>query len=107
MNESTTTVESPPPAAEPSSASTAPAPSPTHRAISDPREVAKVVMARLNQVSAKKDELALAINALADLARQLTRTYAEQQLTIEQLRRRVKTLEDAALATGEPPARLS
>ena len=85
---------------------TAPAPQaagqpPTHRAISDPREVAKVVMARMNQVNAKKDELTAAIDGLVDIARQLTRTYAEQQLAIEQLRRRVKALEAAAEAPAE------
>jgi methyl-accepting chemotaxis protein len=72
---------------------------PTHRAISDPREVATVVMARMNQVNAKKDELAAAINGLVDITQQLTRTYAEQLLAIEQLRRRVKALEAAAAPT--------
>ena len=77
---------------------------PTHRAVSDPREVATVVMARMNLVNAKKDELAMAINGLVDITQQLTRTYAEQLLAIEQLRRRVKALEAAAASgTAQPP----
>lgn len=63
------------------------------RAISDPREVATVVMARMNQVNVKKDELAMAINGLVDITQQLTKTYAAQLVAIEQLRRRVKALE--------------
>jgi hypothetical protein len=78
---------------------------PTHRAVSDPREVATIVMARMNQVNAKKDELAMAINGLVDITQQLTRTYAEQLLAIEQLRRRVKALETAAASTtAQPPS---
>lgn len=68
---------------------------PAQRAISDPREVAAVVMARMNQVNARKDELAVAINALVDITEQLTRTYSAQLLAVEQLRRRVKALEEA------------
>jgi uncharacterized coiled-coil DUF342 family protein len=77
---------------------------PAQRAISDPREVATVVMARMNQVNAKKDELAAAINGLVDITQQLTRTYGEQLLAIEQLRRRVKALEAAAPSTPPDPS---
>ena len=77
----------------------------THRAVSDPREVASIVMARMNLVNAKKDELAIAIHGLVDITQQLTRTYAEQLLAIEQLRRRVKALEAAAASTtSEAPS---
>jgi hypothetical protein len=71
---------------------------PTHRAVSDPREVARVVVTRMAHVNAKKDELTLAINGLIDITQQLTRTYAQQLLAVEQLRRRVQALE------GTPPA---
>lgn len=76
---------------------------PAQRAISDPREVATVVMARMNQVNAKKDELAVAIHALVDITQQLTRSYGQQLVAIEQLRRRVKALEAAAAAATETP----
>jgi hypothetical protein len=82
---------------------------PARRAISDPRDVATVVMARMNLVNTKKDELTMAINGLVDMTQQLTRTYAEQLLAIEQLRRRVKALEGAGAAgasamASDPPA---
>jgi hypothetical protein len=73
---------------------------PGQRAISDPREVATVVMSRMNQVNAKKDELAVAIHALVDITEQLTRSYGQQLLAIEQLRRRVKDLEAKAAANA-------
>lgn len=79
---------------------------PTHRAISDPREVATVVMSRMNMVNVKKDELASAINGLVDITQQLTRTYAAQLLAIEQLRRRVKALEAGGGAGVEAPAQV-
>lgn len=75
---------------------------PAQRVISDPREVAAVVMARMKHVSTKKDELALAIDALVDITRQLTRSYGTQLLAVEQLRRRVKALEAAAAGSSEP-----
>jgi hypothetical protein len=79
--------------------------------ISDPREVAAVVMARMNVVNDRKDELTIAIKGLTDLTQQLTRAYAGQVQLIEQLTRRVKTLEEAvdanrvngqAVAPGTP-----
>ena len=73
----------------------------SQRAMSDPRAMITVVVERLNQVNAKKDELAFAIRSLADITQQLTSTYSQQRLSIEQLRRRVKALEAAAKA---PPS---
>ena len=73
---------------------------PTHRAVSDPREVATLVMTRMNLVNAKKDELAIAIHGLVDITQQLTRTYAEQLLAIEQLPRRGKALVAVAASSS-------
>jgi hypothetical protein len=81
--------------------------------ISDPCEVAAVVMARMNVVNDRKDELTIAIKGLTDFTQQLTRAYATQVQLIEQLSRRVKTLEEAvdanrgngqAVAPGTPGA---
>jgi len=69
------------------------------RAITNPREVAAVVAARMNQVNSKKDELAIAIHGMVDVTQQLARVYGEQLLLIEQLRRRVKTLEAGGAGT--------
>ncbi|HET8746840.1 MAG TPA: hypothetical protein VFM98_14630 [Ramlibacter sp.] len=95
MNEHSTTTETVKPGAV--AASAAPAQQqPAMRAVTDPREVAALVLARTQQVKGKRDELASAIDGLADLTRQLTRSYGQQAIAIEQLRRRVKALETAA-----------
>ena len=70
------------------------------KAISHPREVAAVVMAQMNMVNAKKDELTIAIKGLTDITQQLTQAYAGQVQLIEQLSKRVKALEEKAGANG-------
>jgi hypothetical protein len=68
--------------------------------ISDPRQIATVVMARMNLINAKKDELTIAIKGLTDLTQQLVQAYAGQMQVIEQLATRVKALEATAGAKG-------
>jgi len=63
------------------------------RAISDPKEVAQLVMMRIDQVNSKKDELTIAVKSLADTARQLVSVYAKQQAQITQLSKKVVELE--------------
>jgi hypothetical protein len=63
------------------------------RTVSHPREVAALVLTQIDQVNTKKDELTLAIKALADLTKQLATSYANQMLAIEQLTRRLNALE--------------
>ncbi len=70
------------------------------RSVSDPREVAAVIMARMNIVNAKKDELTIAIKGLTDITQQLARAYGEQVQLIDRLANRVKALEVTAGATG-------
>ena len=72
----------------------------TPKVISDPRQVAAVVMAQMNRVNAKKDELTIAIKGLTDIAQQLTQAYAGQVQAIEQLTNRLKALEEKAGANG-------
>ena len=67
----------------------------TGRAISDPKEVAQLVMMRIDHVNSKKDELTIAVKALADTAKQLVRVYANQQTQIAKLAKRVEELEKA------------
>ena len=105
MNEQTQTPanDAQPGATQASAPQPAPA-QPAQRTISDPREVAAVVMGHMRQVRSKKDELGAAIDALMDITQQLTRGYGAQQIAMEQLRRRVKALEDAAgAAPGNAP----
>ena len=65
------------------------------RAISDPKEVAQLVMMRIDHVNSKKDELTIAVKALADTAKQLVSVYANQQGQIAKLAKRVEELEKA------------
>ncbi len=65
------------------------------RAISDPKEVAQLVMMRIDHVNSKKDEVTIAVKALADTAKQLVRAYSGQQAQIAKLAKRVEELEKA------------
>jgi hypothetical protein len=66
---------------------------PTGRVMTDPRQVAALVMAQSSVVNAKKDELTIAIKALTDVAQQLGRAYVGQMQVIQHLAQRVKVLE--------------
>jgi hypothetical protein len=68
--------------------------------ISDPREIAAVIMARMNLINAKKDELTIAIKGLTDLTQQLVQAYAGQMQFITQLTTRLKALEEKAGSNG-------
>jgi hypothetical protein len=65
------------------------------RVISDPKEVAQLVMMRIDHVNAKKDELTIAVKSLADTAKQLVSVYAKQQAQIAKLAKKVDELEKA------------
>ena len=65
------------------------------RVISNPNDVAGLVLAQLNHVNNKKDELTIAVKALADTAKQLVSVYAKQQAQIAKLAKRVEELEKA------------
>lgn len=65
------------------------------RVISDPKEVAQLVMMRIDQVNSKKDELTIAVKGLADTAKQLVSVYAQQQAQLAKLAKRVDELEKA------------
>ena len=63
------------------------------RVITNPNDVAGLVMMQIDAVNSKKDDLTIAIKGLADTAKQLVRAYAQQQAAIEKLGKRVKELE--------------
>lgn len=69
------------------------------RVLSNPNDVAGLVLAQLNHVNNKKDELTIAIKGLADTTQQLVRAYADHTRTIQQLAERVKVLEGKAEAS--------
>ena len=76
------------------------APRPQPQAIADPRQIAAVVMARMNLINTKKDELTIAMKGLTDLTQQLVQAYAGQMQVIEQLATRLKAVEEQAGANG-------
>lgn len=70
----------------------------TPRVISDPNQVAQLVMMHLDAVNTKKDELTLTIKGLTDVTRQLARAYAQHTRTIQALQQRVAKLEEKGVA---------
>jgi hypothetical protein len=73
----------------------------SERQVSDPREVATLVMARMAMIHSKKDELTIAIKGLSDVTQQLSVAYGQQMQSIERLTLRVKALEATATAAAE------
>ena len=71
---------------------------PQPQTISDPRQIAAVVMARMNLINAKKDELTIAIKGLTDLTQQLVQAYAGQMQVTEQLAARLRAVEEPGSA---------
>jgi len=63
------------------------------RGVSNPNDVASLIMMQVDAVNTKKDDLTIAIKGLTDLTKQLTRAYAEHTKTIQKLVERVKDLE--------------
>ncbi len=63
------------------------------RVISNPNDVASLVLMQVDAVNAKKDELTIAIKGLADTAKQLVRAYAQNAQAIKKLQMRVQALE--------------
>jgi hypothetical protein len=63
------------------------------RVITNPNEVAHLVMMQIDNVNSKKDELTIAVKTLADTAKQLVGVYANQQAQIAKLAKKVEELE--------------
>lgn len=63
------------------------------RGVSNPNDVASLIMMQVDAVNTKKDDLTIAIKGLTDLTKQLARAYAEHTKTIQKLAERVKELE--------------
>ena len=64
------------------------------RTISNPEDVAKLVMMQIDAVSGKKDDLTIALKQLTDTLRQLTRAYAQQAAVIQGMAKKLKELEE-------------
>ena len=65
------------------------------RLISDPKEIAQIVMMQIDHVYVKIDELTIAVKALADTTKKLFSAYANQQAQIARLAKQVEELQKA------------
>ncbi len=64
------------------------------RVISNPNEVANLVMMQIDNVNSKKDDLTIALKGLTDVSKQLVRAYGENMNVIASMQKRIKELED-------------
>lgn len=64
------------------------------KVISHPNDIATLVMAQVNAVNSKKDDLTIAVKQLTDITQQLVQAYAGHMNMIGQLNRRLEELED-------------
>lgn len=77
--------------------------SPQVRAVSDPVEVANVVLWHIDALSDRQSEQMAATKALTDLMKQLLRAYGEHKEIIRRQEARIRELE-ASLAGRDVPA---
>ena len=66
------------------------------RVISNPDDVARLVMMQIDAINARKDDLTIAIKGLTDTTRQLVRAYAQQAGVIQAMRKKIEELEEKA-----------
>jgi len=66
------------------------------RVISNPEDIAKLVMLQIDAIGARKDDLTVALRRLTDTTRQLARAYAQQTAVIQGMQKRIKELEEKA-----------
>lgn len=68
------------------------------RVISNPENIAKLVMLQIDAIGARKDDLTVALRRLTDTTRQLARAYAQQTAVIQGMRKKIKELEEKCVA---------
>jgi hypothetical protein len=105
MNEPMKAVETAAAPLEGSAANTRAATAPPKKLITDPREIAAIVMAQLSLVKAKKDDLDKAVTTLTDMTQQLVGAYAQQARFIERLAQRAKGLETKSNGSSDTTQR--
>ena len=69
------------------------------RVISDPNEVATIVLMQIDAVNDRKNDLTIALKGLTDLTKQLMRSYSDHTMAIRSLQVRVKELEEKLAKT--------
>ena len=93
MSEPMKAAQPAPAPAAPSTANPPVAEAQARKVITDPREIAAVIMAQMGAVNARTDDLAKAIKTLTDLTQQLVVAYTQQAQFIQRLAQRAKALE--------------
>lgn len=68
----------------------------SQRTISNPEDVAKLVMMQIDAINTRKDDLTVALKGLTDTTRQLVRAYAQQASVIQGMTKKIKELEEKA-----------
>ncbi len=63
------------------------------RVISNPEDIAKLVMMQIDAINTRKDDLTVALKGLTDTTRQLVRAYAQQAGVIQGMAKKIKELE--------------
>ena len=63
------------------------------RVVTDPNEVANIVLMQIDAVNDRKNDLTISVKGLTDLTKQLARVYSEQIVTIRQLQTHIQALE--------------
>lgn len=63
------------------------------RTISNPEDIAKLVMMQIDAINTRKDDLTVALKGLTDTTRQLVRAYAQQAGVIQGMAKKIKELE--------------
>ncbi len=66
------------------------------RTISNPEDIAKLVMMQIDAINTRKDDLTVALKGLTDTTRQLVRAYAQQAGVIQGMAKKLKELEGNA-----------
>lgn len=64
------------------------------RTISNPEDIAKLVMMQIDAINTRKDDLTVALKGLTDTTRQLVRAYAQQAAVIQGMAKKLKELEE-------------
>ncbi len=68
------------------------------RVISNPEDIAKLVMMQIDAINTRKDDLTVALKGLTDTTRQLVRAYARQASVIQGMAKKIKELEEKSNA---------
>lgn len=63
------------------------------RTISNPEDIAKLVMMQIDAINTRKDDLTVALKGLTDTTRQLVRAYARQAAVVQGMTKKLKELE--------------